>query len=66
MLEATFDDKGRFFVDGDEICLVYFRWGYSPNHYYNEKIWELRENIELSKAIKCPNIKLILVNFKKI
>ncbi|KRX09258.1 hypothetical protein PPERSA_05927 [Pseudocohnilembus persalinus] len=66
LLEATFDDKGRFFVDGDEICLVYFRWGYSPNHYYNEKIWELRENIELSKAIKCPNIKLILVNFKKI
>lgn len=29
-------------------------------------MWKVRETIELSAAIKCPSMQLLLVNFKKI
>lgn len=50
-------------VLGQEIALVYFRDGYVP-HQYNSKAWEVREQLELSRAIKCPDVSLQLVNMK--
>lgn len=54
------------FVEGDEIAVIYYRTGYSPEHFPNERIWEIREKIELTQAIKCPSVNLILVGFKKL
>ncbi|EGR32884.1 hypothetical protein IMG5_067890 [Ichthyophthirius multifiliis] len=60
------DDELRLFVENDEIAIVYFRTGYTPEQYPSEEAWEIREKIELTKAIKCPSINLKLINFKKI
>ncbi|KAI6183382.1 Glutathione synthetase [Aphelenchoides bicaudatus] len=48
------------------IALVYFRAGYSPDHYPTEIEWEARLRIEQSTAIKCPWIGLQLANTKKV
>lgn len=48
---------------GREIAVVYYRDGYMPDQ-YNEKTWVVREQLEMCKAIKCPNIFLQLVNTK--
>lgn len=48
------------------IGLVYFRAGYSPNHYPTEREWDSRLRIEQSTAIKCPWIGLQLANTKKV
>ncbi|UJR15083.1 hypothetical protein I4U23_002050 [Adineta vaga] len=48
----------------DEIAIVYFRAGYIPDHYINEKCWLVREQIEQSCAIKCPTIRSQLAGFK--
>ncbi len=45
---------------------MYFRHGYSPDHYPTEKEWEAREIIERSLAIKCPSIDYQIVGMKKI
>ncbi len=52
--------------DEDEIAIIYYRTGYTPNHFESEEIWKLRLDLELNKAIKCPSINLVLINFKKI
>ena len=39
-----------------EVCVVYFRDGYSPSAYPTEAEWGVRELIESSYAIKCPTI----------
>ena len=48
----------------DEIALVYYRAGYIPDHYINEKCWLVREQIEQSRAIKCPTIRSQLAGCK--
>ena len=40
----------------DEIAIVYYRAGYIPDHYVNERCWLVREQIEQSRAIKCPTV----------
>jgi glutathione synthase len=48
----------------DVLSIVYFRAGYSPDHYSGEKTWYNRELIESSRAIKVPNILSTLAGLK--
>ncbi|KAK4797122.1 hypothetical protein SAY86_029448 [Trapa natans] len=57
---------GRLFVDGQEISVVYFRAGYTPNDYPSESEWRARLLMEQSLAIKCPSISYHLAGTKKI
>lgn len=59
------EDKCLVFRDS-EISIVYFRAGYMPEQYPTSLSWQGREKIELSKAIKCPNIDYHLAGCKKI
>jgi glutathione synthase len=59
------EETGKLTIDGQEIALVYFRSGYAPKQYPSENAWIAREKIELSKAIKCPNVNMQLIGFKK-
>lgn len=56
-------ETGALTVLGKEVAIFYFRDGYMP-HQYNENCWKARERIELSKAIKCPDVTLQLINMK--
>lgn len=48
----------------EEIAIVYYRAGYVPEHYVNEKCWLVREQIEQSRAIKCPTVRSQLAGCK--
>lgn len=52
--------------DQFEVSLVYFRAGYTPNDYKDDKHWQARELIESSQAIKCPSVGYHLVGAKKV
>jgi len=56
----------RLFVDGQEVAVVYFRCGYSPDQYHSEKEWDARIMIERSLAIKSPTIHYHLAGTKKV
>ena len=62
---AKFENENLYVFD-KEIALVYFRTGYRPNHYTSEEVWKLREDIEISKAIKCPSLGFHLLTFKSV
>lgn len=49
-----------------EVAVVYFRAGYGPQDYPNEKAWKARLQIERSNAIKCPSILTQLAGAKKV
>ena len=57
------ESDGRISVLGEEVALFYFRNGYMP-YQYTDKTWLLREQIEKSKAIKCPDVFAQILNFK--
>lgn len=50
-------------VLGKEIAVVYYRDGFLPE-FYHEKTWKVREQLELSKAVKAPDIGFQLTNTK--
>ncbi|KAJ9089760.1 Glutathione synthetase [Entomophthora muscae] len=58
------DDK--LYIDTQEISVVYFRSGYSPDDYPSAVEWEARLILEKSRAVKCPNIAYHLTGSKKI
>ena len=58
------DENGNLTLDGKLISLFYFRAGYCENDYPNEESWKGRELIELSTAIKVPDINTFLTTFK--
>jgi len=61
---GAFDEETAIFsVAGEEVAVFYFRNGYLPEQ-YSEDTWKLRENIEKSKAIKCPDVFTQIVNLK--
>jgi len=64
--EAKLSDTKDLIVQGKKIAVVYFRAGYSPDHYHSEVEWSARLMIERSKAIKCPNIQYHLAGTKKV
>lgn len=51
---------------GQEIGLVYFRSGYAPSDFVSEQDWENRLTLEISYAIKAPNLLTQLSGTKKI
>ena len=53
-------------VDGLEIAVVYYRQGYTPQHYSAEGSYLLREKLEVSRAVCVPNINIQLLNFKNV
>ncbi|GAB66945.1 glutathione synthetase, partial [Plasmodium cynomolgi strain B] len=48
-----------------EVSVVYFRSLYSPDH-FNETIWNVRELLEFSDAVKIPSVPYQLVGSKRI
>ena len=42
--------------------MCYFRAGYWPEHF---ELWETRELLELSAAVKCPSAPAQLAGMKK-
>lgn len=58
-------DKTLYFFD-KEVSIVYFRAGYDPSHFESQTEWDTLYKIEISKAIKCPNIGTFLSGMKKI
>ena len=65
-LRQDADGNLRFDDYEHPIGFVYFRAGYSPDHYESEREWEARLRMETSTAIKCPWIGLQLANTKKV
>uniref|UniRef100_A0A5S6QAI3 Glutathione synthetase n=1 Tax=Trichuris muris TaxID=70415 RepID=A0A5S6QAI3_TRIMR len=49
-----------------EIAVVYFRTGYSPDHFDGDSAWRTLRLIETSKAIKCPWVGFHLAGTKKV
>jgi glutathione synthetase len=49
-----------------EVTTIYFRAGYSPDDYPEEKEWEARLHLEKSRAIKCPSVLTHLAGCKKV
>ncbi|KAL3423992.1 glutathione synthetase large chain [Phlyctema vagabunda] len=49
-----------------EVAVVYFRAGYGPADYVDERAWEGRFHIERSNAIKCPSVLTQLAGAKKV
>ena len=49
-----------------EVTTLYFRAGYSPEEYKDNKAWQARLHLERSAAIKCPSILTHLAGSKKI
>ncbi|KAM9350287.1 glutathione synthetase-like [Symphorus nematophorus] len=62
---AFLDDDKRLFVDGLEVAVVYFRYGYMPDQ-YTEQAWDARLLMERSRAVKCPDISTHLAGTKKV
>jgi glutathione synthetase len=67
-LASTFqvEADGVLRLESQEIGLIYFRAGYSPDEYTTEAHWKAREVLETSRAIKCPDIAAHLAGLKKI
>ncbi|XP_025204827.1 glutathione synthetase-like isoform X2 [Melanaphis sacchari] len=64
--EAKLSDSKDLLVQGKKVAVVYYRAGYSPDHYFGEAEWSARLMIERSTAIKCPNIQYHLAGTKKV
>ncbi|EMR08531.1 glutathione synthetase [Pneumocystis murina B123] len=69
-IELRQNDKALLFKSPnskiEEISVVYFRTGYSPNHYPSSIEWSARLLIEESRAIKCPTVITQLAGCKKV
>lgn len=49
-----------------EVATIYFRAGYTPDHYHGDVEWKGRLLMERSRAIKCPSIQYHLAGTKKV
>lgn len=56
---------GDLYFRGRRVTLVYFRAGYTPDHYPDPECWQARRLIEESSAISVPSVATQLVNSKK-
>ncbi|XP_002730434.2 glutathione synthetase-like [Saccoglossus kowalevskii] len=66
VVERAKIEDNKLILDNYEIAIVYYRYGYSPEHYPTEKEWEARLMVEKSQTIKCPPISYHLAGSKKI
>ncbi|XP_057340725.1 glutathione synthetase-like [Microplitis mediator] len=64
--EAKLGSKKELILnDSAVVAVVYYRYGYSPEH-YTEQEWKVRLLIERSLAIKSPSIQYHLAGTKKV
>ena len=49
----------------EEVAIVYYRAGYAPSHFKSNNEWDALTKIELSKAIKTPDVATFLTGMKK-
>ena len=61
--KITKDEEGNLLKDGNKISLVYFN-SIDKKDYQNEEAFKAREFIELSTAIKVPDINTYLTSLK--
>uniref|UniRef100_A0A915LVE3 Glutathione synthetase n=1 Tax=Meloidogyne javanica TaxID=6303 RepID=A0A915LVE3_MELJA len=54
------------YADGRKVALIHMAYGYLPEHFPSEKEWNIRYDMERSKTILSPNIRLSLSGTKKI
>ncbi|XP_078603162.1 glutathione synthetase-like [Branchiostoma floridae x Branchiostoma japonicum] len=64
--EGELKPDKTLFIRGSEVAVVYFRVGYSPEHYPTSKEWSARLKMERSRAIKVPCIAYHLAGTKKV
>ncbi len=57
--------NGSLRLAGQDIALVYFRAGYTPDDYPQDIQWQARELLERSSAVKCPSLAWQLCGTKK-
>ncbi|XP_059188482.1 glutathione synthetase-like [Centropristis striata] len=62
---GSLDGDKKMFIDGLEVAVVYYRYGYMPGH-YTEETWDARLLMERSQAVKCPDISTHLAGTKKV
>lgn len=58
--------NGDLYFRGHQVSIAYFRTGYAPTHYLNEKSWQARHLIESSTAVSVPSARTQLANTKLI
>ena len=58
------DEEGNLVLDGNKVSLVYFISGDKEEDYPDEDAWKGRELVELSTAIKVPDINSFLASHK--
>ncbi|KAH0557820.1 glutathione synthetase-like [Cotesia glomerata] len=65
-IQAKLSSKKELILnDSTVVAVVYYRYGYSPEH-YTEQEWKVRLLIERSLAIKSPSIQYHLAGTKKV
>ena len=63
---GQYDPKTHHYVfKGSIVSLIYFRAGYTPSDFYTQELWNCREDMEKSTAIKCPSLAQHLMGSKK-
>ena len=62
--KITKDEEGNLLLDGSKVSLVYFNSGDKEEDYPDEDSWKGRELIELSTAVKVPDVNTFLASTK--
>lgn len=62
--KITKDEEGNLKLNENKISLIYFNSGDKEEDYADEDSWKGRELIELSTAVKVPDINTFLTSFK--
>ena len=67
----TTKENGDIFYKGDLVSIVYYRVGYKPSDYVSlnknspDACWNAKRKLELSNAVKIPNVATDLANQKR-
>ena len=62
--KVTKDEEGNLKLNDNKVSLVYFCSGDKEEDYQDEDSWKARELIELSTAVKVPDVNTFLTSFK--
>uniref|UniRef100_A0A1I8H5Z9 Glutathione synthetase n=2 Tax=Macrostomum lignano TaxID=282301 RepID=A0A1I8H5Z9_9PLAT len=62
------ESSGRLYLADQEVAIVYYRHGYSPDHFSDPAgvAWSAKLLMERSRAIKCPSLAYMLANTKAV
>ena len=62
--KITKDGEGNLLLDGNKVSMVYFNTGDKEEDYPDEDSWNGRELVELSTAIKVPDVNILLTSLR--